>query len=156
MWDPSTSASVIIITLWYLSFSSCQSSPLTPQPRAVIRLTISSEDKTLSILAFSTFIIFPLRGSIAWKCLSLPCFAEPPADSPSTRKISLLAGSFSWKSDSFPGRPHPSKTPFLLVSSLAFLAASLAFAASSIFVAIILASEGFSKRNSVKDLYTLL
>ena len=33
-------------------------------------------------------------SKIAWKTLSLPCFAEPPAESPSTRYNSLIAGSF--------------------------------------------------------------
>ena len=115
-------------------------------------MIISSEDKTLSSLAFSTFKIFPLRGRIAWKCLSLPCLAEPPADSPSTKYISLLEGSFSWQSDNFPGSPPPSKTPFLRVSSLALRAASLALAASIILVAISLASAGFSNKYSVNAL----
>ena len=44
----------------------------------------------MSILAFSTFRIFPFRGRIAWNRLSRACFAEPPAESPSTRKSSHL------------------------------------------------------------------
>ena len=39
---------------------------------------------TLSSLAFSTLSILPQRGRIAWYLLSLPSFAEPPAESPST------------------------------------------------------------------------
>ena len=43
---------------------------------------------TLSARAFSTFSILPQRGRMAWKRESLPCVAEPPAESPSTKKIS--------------------------------------------------------------------
>ena len=43
-------------------------------------------------------------------------------------KISDFAGSFSWQSESLPGRVVDSNADFLLVSSLAFFAASLAFA----------------------------
>ncbi len=45
-------------------------------------------------LAFSTLRILPLRGRMACLILSRPCFALPPAESPSTKKISDLAGSF--------------------------------------------------------------
>ena len=65
MWEPSTSASVIIIILWYLNLSASNSSVPIPQPKAVTSVPISWEDKTLSNLAFSTFKIFPFRGSIA-------------------------------------------------------------------------------------------
>ena len=82
--------------------------------------------------------------------------AEPPAESPSTIYISDSAGSFSWQSANFPGKPATSKTPFLLVISLAFLAASLAKAASDIFVKIDIASFGFSKRYSLKFLLKTL
>ena len=74
--------------------------------------------------------------------LSRPCFAEPPAESPSTMNNSELAGSFSWQSASFPGREDDSKTFFLLVSSRALRAASRALAASTIFDTIFLASPG--------------
>jgi hypothetical protein len=70
-------------------------------------------DKSLSILAFSEFITFPLSGKIAWVLLSLPCFAEPPAESPSTKNISHFSGSLSEQSDNFPGRPDPERTFFL-------------------------------------------
>ena len=40
--------------------------------------------RILKSLDFSTLRIFPLRGSIAWNSLFLPCFADPPAESPST------------------------------------------------------------------------
>ena len=111
-------------------------------------MLISTEDRTLSFRAFSTFKILPFKGKIAWVFRSLPCFAEPPAESPSTKKSSDKAGSFSWQSASFPGNPPISSAVFLRVSSLAFRAASLALAASTIFPQIIFASEGFSNKNS--------
>ena len=59
-------------------------------------------------------------------------------------KSSDLAGSLSIQSASLPGRLEISNTPFRLVSSRAFLAASLAKAASIIFEIIFLASLGCS------------
>ena len=41
---------------------------------------------------------------MAWKRRSRPCFAVPPADSPSTRNSSQRSGSFSWQSASLPGK----------------------------------------------------
>lgn len=49
---------------------------------------ISAFARTLSIEAFSTFRILPRIGRIAWKLRSRAVFAEPPAESPSTIKIS--------------------------------------------------------------------
>ena len=97
-------------------------------------------------LVLSTFNILPLSGSIAWFFLSLPCFADPPAESPSTINNSDFAGSLSWQSASFPGK-CVEPIPFLLVNSLAFLAASLAFAASEILFIIFFTSEGFSSNH---------
>ena len=77
--------------------------------------------KILSILCFSTFIILPLNGRIAWNFLSLPCFAEPPAESPSTRYISHSLGSFDAQSANFPGSVVVSSIDFLLVILLLFL-----------------------------------
>ena len=57
-------------------------------------------------------------------------------------KSSELIGSFSWQSANLPGSDDVSKTFFLLVSSLAFLAASLALAASIIFDTNFFASPG--------------
>ena len=108
----------------------------------------STEDSILSKRAFSTFNIFPFKGRIACVLRSLPCFADPPAESPSTKNISDNAGSFSWQSASLPGKPAISKAPFLRVISRAFLAASLARAASTILPTIILASWGCSNKNS--------
>ena len=67
---------------------------------------------------------------------SRPCFAEPPAESPSTRNSSESAGSFSWQSASLPGRPAISSAPLRRVSSRALRAASRARAASMIFATI--------------------
>src|ERR1043166_3363355 len=52
---------------------------------------ISCEESILSKRAFSTLRIFPFRGRIACVRRSRPCLAEPPAESPSTMKISLSA-----------------------------------------------------------------
>ena len=80
--------------------------------------------------------------------------ADPPAESPSTKYISHSSGFFSWQSANLPGNPIESITPFLLVISLAFLAASLALAASTILLHITLASWGCSNKNSVSLLPT--
>ena len=50
---------------------------------------------TCSAVALSVFNTLPRNGRIAWKRLSLPCFAEPPAESPSTRYNSLISLFFS-------------------------------------------------------------
>ena len=81
---------------------------------------------------------------MAWFFLSLPCLADPPAESPSTINNSDNSGFFSWQSASLPGRDVFSRPVFLLVNSLAFLAASLAFEASIILSIIFLISDGFS------------
>ena len=149
MCEPSTSASVIITTLWYLSFATLNSWLPIPAPSAVINVPISVELSILSCLDFHVLSILPLKGSIAWFFLFRPCFAEPPAESPSTIKISESLGSFSWQSANLPGRFVISKAVFLLVSSLAFLAASRASAAFWIFWTIILATDGFSSNQEV-------
>ena len=151
MWLPSTSASVIITTLWYLSFSKLQlfgssSESPKPAPIAVIMDCISLFDKSLSSLAFSELITFPLRGRIACILLSLPCFAVPPAESPSTRKSSHWRGSLFEQSASFPGRDHIYY--FFLTNSLAFFAAILALAASAAFSIILFPIDGFCSKNA--------
>ncbi len=80
--------------------------------------------------------------------------AEPPAESPSTRNSSHLAGSVSWQSASFPGRPAESSAPFRLASSFALRAASLALAASRAFSTIFLATDGVSSKKVVSFSYT--
>src|SRR4026208_1154773 len=64
-----------------------------PQPSAVISVPTSTDASILSKRAFSTFRILPLSGRMAWKRRSRPCLAEPPAESPSTKKISQKRGS---------------------------------------------------------------
>ena len=119
-----------------------------PQPSAVISVPTSADCSILSKRAFSTFRILPFSGRIACVRRSRPCLAEPPAESPSTRKISDSAGSFSWQSASLPGSPAMSSAPFRRVISRAFLAASRARVASIILDAIAFASCGCSSKNS--------
>jgi hypothetical protein len=63
-----------------------------PAPSAVISVPIWSDDSILSKRARSTFRILPRSGRTAWLSRLRPCLAEPPAESPSTMKISDLAG----------------------------------------------------------------
>jgi len=135
--------------LWYLK-SSILKSGLKPVPKAWIKVPISAEFKILSGRDFSVFNIFPFNGSTAWFFLSLACLAEPPAESPSTMKSSLLSGDLLWQSASFPGSELISNAEFFLETSLAFLAASRAAAASKIFVITNFASLGFSSNQLVK------
>ena len=110
----------------------------------------------LSALAFSTFNIFPHSGSIAWNFLSLPCFALPPAESPSTIYTSHSSGFLLLQSANFPGNVLVSKLLFFLTSSLAFLAASLALEALIHFSKIAFATVGFSSKNVDKASLTIL
>ena len=71
---------------------------------AVMSAWIASFCRTLSIRAFSTLRILPRSGSTACVLRSRPCLAEPPAESPSTMKISASDGSFTEQSASLPGR----------------------------------------------------
>src|SRR5215216_2563799 len=72
-----------------------KSSVPMPQPSAAIIVLISSLPSILSKRAFSTFRILPLSGRIAWVRRSRPCFADPPAESPSTSNLSDSAGSLA-------------------------------------------------------------
>ena len=74
-------------------------------------------------------MILPRKGRIAWKRRSRPCLAEPPALSPSTRKISDSEGSRELQSASFPGRGEDSSTDFRRTNSRAWRAASAALKA---------------------------
>src|SRR5680860_1529623 len=100
-------------------------------PRAVTMAWISALDRILSNLAFSTLIIFPRRGSIAWKLRSRACFADPPAESPSTRWISQADGSLMEQSANLPGSMVFSRTLLRRVRSRAFRAATLAWEAAA-------------------------
>ena len=61
--------------------------------------------------AFSTLRILPRIGRIACVRGSRPLLAEPPAESPSTMKISHSRGSVDWQSESLPGSPPPPSRP---------------------------------------------
>src|ERR671935_3815 len=76
----------------------------TPVPSAVISAWISWFCSTLSIRAFSTLRILPRSGSTACLARSRPCFAEPPAESPSTMNSSLSSRSALVQSLNLPGR----------------------------------------------------
>ena len=102
-----------------------------PVPSAVISVPISWLDSILSKRARSTLRILPRSGSTAWKARSRPCLAEPPAESPSTSRISHFDGSRSWQSASLPGSDATSSAPLRRVSSRALRAASRAAAAST-------------------------
>ena len=120
-----------------------------PVPSTLISVVISVDEITLSKRAFSTLRILPRSGRMAWFFRSRPCLAEPPAESPSTRYSSHFAGSRSWQSANFPDSPKESSTPLRRVNSRALRAASRARAASTILPQMILASFGFSNRNSI-------
>ena len=148
MWEPSTSASVMITIFPYLKFSIWKGS--NPVPNALIKVMISLEDSILAKTFFFSeesffcwtyvFKILPLNGRTAWNSLFLACLADPPAESPSTIKSSAISLSFVWQSANFPGKLVISKALFLLTLSLAFLATSLATAACIIFPIIIFVS----------------
>ena len=55
-----------------------------PVPKAVIIDWTSLFLRTRSMRAFSTLMILPRIGRIAWNIESRPDLAEPPAESPST------------------------------------------------------------------------
>jgi hypothetical protein len=118
-----------------------------PVPSAAIRVPISADPRTLSKRARSTLRILPRNGRIAWFARLRACFAEPPAESPSTRNSSLFAGSRSWQSASLPGSELISSAPFRRVSSRALRAASRAAAASTILAISFLASPGCSSNH---------
>ena len=100
-------------------------------PIAVISAWISLLARTLSIRLFSTLMILPRSGSTACVLRSRPCFAEPPAESPSTMNSSASAGSLTEQSASLPGRVEFSSADLRRVRSRALRAASRARAAST-------------------------
>jgi hypothetical protein len=57
----------------------------------------------LSALALATFRILPRSGRIAWVSRLRAALAEPPAESPSTRKISVPSTAVLEQSASLPG-----------------------------------------------------
>ena len=98
---------------------------------------------------FSTLRILPRSGSTACVLRSRPCLAEPPAESPSTMKISASDGSFTEQSASLPGSVEFSSADLRRVRSRALRAAARACAAETALRMIALPSVGFSSRNSV-------
>ena len=99
--------------------------------------------------AFSTFKILPRSGRIACVARLLAVLAEPPAESPSTIKISQFSGFLSEQSASLPGKAVPSNAVLRLVRSRALRAASLALCASRDFSQIFFATSGFCSRKYV-------
>ncbi len=97
-----------------------------PVPMAVISAWISVFERTLSIRFFSTLMILPRSGRIACVLRSRPCFAEPPAESPSTTNSSASAGSRTEQSASLPGSVEFSSADLRRVRSRALRAAARA------------------------------
>ncbi len=116
----------------------------------MIRFLNLSEATIWSIRARSVLSTFPKSGKIAWNLRSRPCFADPPAESPSTINNSEISGSFDWQSAKVPGRVAPSRAPFLITASLAARAAKRARAASITLSITFLASCGCSSRKVSK------
>jgi hypothetical protein len=88
--------------------------------------------------------ILPLNGKIAWNELSRHCFAEPPAEFPSTMYISVPFFPFLEQSESLPGSTQPKRADFLNTVSFAILAANLALAESMILAKIVSNASSFS------------
>ena len=89
-------------------------------------VAISSFFKISIKRAFSVFKTLPLKGKIAWNLRSLPNFAEPPAESPSTKYNSLSWAFVDWAGVNLPERIFVSD-----ILSFAFLLSFLAFLAAS-------------------------
>mmetsp|Transcript_31688 Transcript_31688/g.79150 ORF Transcript_31688/g.79150 Transcript_31688/m.79150 type:complete len:210 (+) Transcript_31688:765-1394(+) len=94
------------------------------------------------------FKILPRRGSTACVRLSRPCLAEPPAESPSTRKISDSVGSSDWQSDNFPGSTVRCITDFERSRSRAAFAASAARAAAIALAAMAASTFGLKSKKA--------
>src|SRR6201999_2229319 len=97
-----------------------------------------------SMRAFSTLMIFPRNGRIAWNIESRPLLAEPPAESPSTTYNSDLRGSVERQSASFPGSPPRSVALLRRTNSRAFRAAIRACADDTALLTTVLASLGLA------------
>ena len=118
MWRPSESASARMQILWYLRLTKSSADGSTP--RAWEILLISCEDKRLDSSTSQLFKILPLSGRIAWYFRSLACFAEPPAESPSTINNSHRSGSSLVQSANLPGKVGPPVAFFLLTLTFFF------------------------------------
>ena len=107
-------------------------------PIAMMMLWISWFESTFASRAFSTLMILPRSGRIAWNSRLRASTAEPPAELPSTRYSSHCAGSVIEQSASLPGRRVESSAVLRRVRSRALRAACRARAASTTFVTIAL------------------
>ncbi len=76
--------------------------------------------------------------------------AEPPAESPSTMKISLSSGLPLLQSFSLSGMPAPANAVLRRMALRAFFAATRACAAARPFLTSLLASVGFSSSHSAR------
>ena len=74
-----------------------------PQPSAVTRSDSSLFSSTFATDAPSVFSTLPRSGRIACRARSRPCFADPPAESPSTMNSSLSSRPEFVQSLSLPG-----------------------------------------------------
>src|SRR4030095_10949654 len=68
-----------------------------------MRSWISWFSRSFSAVALATFRILPRKGRIAWVSRLRAALAEPPAESPSTRKISVPSAELLEQSASLPG-----------------------------------------------------
>ena len=81
--------------------------------------------RILSADALATFKILPRNGKIAWVSRSRACLAEPPALSPSTRKISVPGRAVAGAIGELAGQPQFAGRR--LARQLALLPPALAF-----------------------------
>ncbi len=123
MCAPSWSASDNIIILSYFKSSILKSSPMLVS-KADISERISSFCKTWSMRLRSAFRGLPLKGNIAWKRRLRACFADPPAESPSTINSSFFLASRPVQLASLPIRVLLNMLFFWRVTSFALRAAS--------------------------------
>ena len=120
-----------------------------PVPSAVMMAWTSVFLSTRSMRAFSTLMIFPRSGRIAWNIESRPLLAEPPAESPSTTYSSDLDGSVERQSASLPGRPPMSVALLRRTNSRALRAARRAWADCTALLTMVLASDGLDSNQWV-------
>ena len=133
---PSWSASESMITFLYFDFSTSKER-LKPAPIAEISVFISSFCKACKAVFFCTFKGLPLKGKMDWNCLTLACFAVPPAESPSTMKSSFSSGFLPEHAASLPTRLSPSFSEAALATSLSARCLILSSAANLAFCAIL-------------------
>ena len=119
-----------------------------PPPIAVTNAVTSVFFNILSSRARSTFKIFPRIGKMAWVRGSRASSAVPPAESPSTMKISLSSGLPLLQSFNLSGIPAPARAVLRRTALRAFLAAIRACAADWALRTTLLASVGFSSSHS--------